>query len=92
MVGSRRIPYIISGSGGYDDNAHKRHPTNSLEQRSSPTLRLDSVLYSYGYLRLILKPKARGQSPTLRIEFRSPSNQGQPLDWCVIDLSRNTLI
>jgi uncharacterized protein YukJ len=92
MVGSRQIPYIISGSGGYDDNAHKKHPTNSLEQRSSPTLRLDSVLYSYGYLRLILKPKARGQSATLRIEFRSPSNQGQPLDWCVIDLSRNTLI
>jgi uncharacterized protein YukJ len=92
MIGSRQIPYIIAGSGGYDDNADKPHASNSLQQRSSPTLRLDSVLYDFGYLRLILKPKAKGQSPTLRIEFRSPGNQGQAGDSCVLDLSRNVLI
>jgi|HubBroStandDraft_6_1064221.scaffolds.fasta_scaffold38039_1 uncharacterized protein YukJ len=92
MVGSRQIPYIIAGSGGYDDDSDKPHTKNSLQQRSSPVLRLDSVLYNFGYLRLILKPKARGQSPTLRIEYRSPSNQGQAADSCVLDLSRNVLV
>ena len=91
-VGSRQIPYIIAGSGGYDDNATKKHSPSSLEQRSSPTLRLDSVLYNYGYLRLILNQKAKGQPATLRIEFRTPSNQGQPADRCTLDLSKNVLI
>ena len=70
----------------------KAHAQSSLQQRSSPTLRLDSVLYQYGYLRLTLTPKARGQSPTLRIEFRSSSNQGQAADSCVIDLAKNVLM
>jgi len=90
-IGSRQIPYIIAGSGGYDDNADKKHTTKSLQQRSSPALRLDTVLYTFGYLRLILTPKSRSQSPTLRIEFRTPSNQGQAADSCVIDLSKNVV-
>lgn len=92
VIGSRQIPYLIAGSGGYDDNAHKKHSTSSLSQRSSDVLKLDSVLYTYGYLRLVLKPKSRTQPATLRIEFRSPSNQGQAADWCTIDLAKNVLI
>jgi hypothetical protein len=93
IVDGRDIPYIVCGCGGYDDSQAKKKTKFSLQDLSSPDLKLISVLRNFGYLRMTVTAPNKKEQPMLRFEFRSPQiNEGEPADVCVLDLSKHAIL
>jgi uncharacterized protein YukJ len=91
-IAAREIPYIVSGSGGYDAS-QKGKTAAPPKSPASKDVKLVHMFRNYGYLRVAVNTGGRGQPPTLRIDFHSPEiNQGQPADTCVVDLSKHVLL
>jgi len=93
--GVRQIPYVVSGSGGYDDSHKKRRSLESerMGDPSDPEFRLQQVLAQFGYLWLQVKVAGANGDPTLRVEFRSPAlNGGDAAHAFVLNLKTHRLL
>lgn len=94
-VSDRQIPYIISGSGGYDAKASQEIDKQEMasEDATDPEFRLHHFIPTYGYLRITVKAASNGTPGTVRFEFRSPNNNvGTATDTCVLNLDTHELM
>ena len=84
-VGSKQIPYIVSGSGGYAATPPQTAAPAAPYTVGDQTLEVDPII-RFGYLRIV------ASAAQIQVTFQSPSAGGtEQLDAVTVDLASGTL-
>jgi hypothetical protein len=87
-VGTRQIPYVITGAGGYGLSADQQLAKTYVKTLSSQLAR---TIVEYGYVRATVTKPKKGHA-MLQFEYHSTKQStDEPDDVCIVDLATNKL-